>query len=74
MNFIPNSQEELKSMNIKDKKGYKIEFLNRDYFNGEEKIEKTLAQAIIDENENITFLIKDDYGMDKFIKDVRVIK
>jgi len=74
MKFIPNSQEELKTMNIKNQKGYKIEFLNRDYFNGEEKIEKTLARAIIEENGDISFLIKDDYGMDKFIKDVKVLK
>lgn len=73
MNFKPNSQDELKKLDIKDSEQYKIQYLNRDYFNGEESIETTLAKAIIDESGNISFIVQDDYGMDKFIKDVIVL-
>ncbi len=73
MNFIKNTQEELKKLNIKNDEQYTIQYLNRDYFNGDENIEKTLARAIVDENNEISFLVQDDYGMDKFIKDVKVI-
>lgn len=73
MNFVKNTQEELKKLNIKNDEQYTIQYLNRDYFNGDENIEKTLARAIVDENNEISFLVQDDYGMDKFIKDVKVI-
>ena len=73
MNFIKNTQEELKKLNIKNDEQYTIQYLNRDYFNGDESIEKTLAKAIVDEKNEISFLVQDDYGMDKFIKDVKVI-
>lgn len=73
MKFIPHTPEELKILELKDGEIYTIEYLNRDYFNGEESIEKTKAKAIFDENGNINFLVQDDYGMDKFIKDVRII-
>ena len=67
------SQEELKKLNIQDGNEYKIKYLNRDYFNGDENIETTNAKAIVDEKGEISFIICDDYGMDKFIKDVEVI-
>ncbi|QKJ22691.1 hypothetical protein [Poseidonibacter lekithochrous] len=73
MNFVKNTQEELKKLNIKNDEQYTIQYLNRDYFNGDENIEKTLAKAIIDEKNEISFLVQDDYGMDKFIKDAKVI-
>jgi len=73
MNFTPNTQNELKNLNIQENQSYTIEYLNRDYFNGEENIEKTVAKAICNENGDISFIVTDDYGMDKFIKDVRVI-
>ena len=68
-----NTQKQLKNLNIQDEKEYKIKFLNRDYFNGDENIETTMAKAIVDDKGEISFLIKDDYGMDKFIKDVEMI-
>lgn len=73
MKFITHTQEQLKILEIKDGDYYTIEYLNHDYFNGIESIEKTTAKAIFDENANISFLVQDDYGMDKFIKDVRII-
>ena len=74
MNFIPNTQEELKKSRIIEDNYYQIKYLNRDYFNGDENIEKTKAKAIIDEKGDISFLIQDDYGMDKFIKDAILLK
>ena len=73
MNFIPHRQNELKNFNIKENESYTIEYLNRDYFNGDENIEKTVAKAICNDAGEISFIVTDDYGMDKFIKDVRVI-
>lgn len=73
MNFVKNTQEELKKLNITNGEKYTIQYLNRDYFNGDENIEKTLATAIIDDKNEISFLVQDDYGMDKFIKDVKVV-
>ena len=74
MNFKPHTQKELQSFNIINDSIYTIEFMNRDYFNGVEDLEKKEAKAIIDDKNEISFIITDDYGMDKFIKDVRVIK
>lgn len=74
MNFTPDSQEELQNLNIKNGEKYQIQYLNRDYFNGDENIETTSAQAIINENNEISFLVQDDYGMDKFIKDAKILQ
>lgn len=74
MKFIPHTQNELKNLDIKENNSYKIEYLNRDYFNGDENIEQTFAKAVINEEGIIMFLVQDDYGMDKFIKDVKIIK
>jgi len=73
MNFIKNTQEELRNLTIKNNEKYTIEYLNRDYFNGIESLERVNAQAIISENGEISFLIEDDYGMHKFIKDAKII-
>lgn len=73
MNFIPNTQTELKNLNLKENSSYTIEYLNRDYFNGDENLEKTVAKAICDDKGDFSFIVTDDYGMEKFIKDVRVI-
>lgn len=72
LNFIPNTQEELKRLNIIEGNEYLIEYKNKDYFNGEESLEKTKAKAIINDNE-ILFIVPDPYGMEKFIKDVKVL-
>ena len=47
--------------------------MNKDYFNGEETLERTSATAIINEGK-ITFVVPDPYGMDRFIDKVRIIK
>jgi hypothetical protein len=71
--FIPHTQEELEEFGIKENQTYKIEYFNKDYFNGEATLEIATATAIIN-NGKITFLVPDPYGMDKFIDNVRIIK
>jgi hypothetical protein len=73
MKFIPSTQSELKSLNIQNDELYQIEYLNKDYFNGDESIEKTRAKAIINDG-IVSFIITDDYGMDKFVSNFRVIR
>ncbi len=73
MNFIPNTQEELIKLNIQEDKEYQVEYKNKDYFNGEETIEKELAKAIINDGV-ISFIIKDPMGMERYIDQVRIIK
>lgn len=73
MSFIPNTQEELKAMNIIDGNEYEIEYLNKDYFNAEVTLERVKAKALINEDE-ILFIVPDPYGMDRFINSVRVLK
>lgn len=73
MNFTPQTLEELKKLNLENDKIYKIEYLDKDYFNGDEKLEITDAKAIVNE-EKIFFLATDSYGMDKFITSFRVVK
>jgi len=73
MNFQPDTQIQLKQLNIIDGNLYLIEYLNKDYFNGDENLEMTKAKAIINDD-IISFMITDDYGMEKFINRFRVIK
>lgn len=72
MSFIPHTQNELKNLNIIDGNEYLIEYLNKDYFNGEETIERTKAKALINE-EQILFIVPDPYGMERFITEVKVL-
>lgn len=73
MAFIANTQEELKQLNIKENTEYLIEYKNKDYFNGEETIEKEKATSIINDG-TITFIVKDPMGMEKYVTEVKVIK
>ncbi len=57
---------------IQDGQSYKIKYKNKDYFNGDETIESTIAKAIVDGDE-ISFVITDDYGMEKFIRNFEII-
>ena len=72
MNFNPTSQEELKKLNIINGNEYLIEYKNKDYFNGEETIERTKAKALINDGQ-IVFVVPDPYGMEKFISDVKIV-
>lgn len=73
MNFTSNTQEELQLLNIIDGNEYLIEYKNKDYFNGEETIEKTKAKALIN-NGQILFIVPDPYGMDRFIYEVKILQ
>ncbi len=73
MAFVPHTQEELKNLNILAGKTYLIEYQNKDYYNGEETIEKGKGVAFISEG-NIYFTVTDPYGMDKMIMKVRYLK
>ena len=72
MNFKPNTQEELKALNIKEEQEYLVEYKNKDYFNGEETIERANAKAIINDGV-ISFIIPDPMGMERFVNEVRII-
>ncbi|MDD2887634.1 MAG: hypothetical protein PHY66_08195 [Aliarcobacter sp.] len=73
MNFTSNTQEELQLLSIIDGNEYLIEYKNKDYFNGEETIERTKAKALINNNQ-ILFIVPDPYGMDRFISDVKILQ
>ena len=72
MGFIAHTQEELKSFNITAGKSYLIEYINKDYYNAQETIEKGTGVAFRNED-NIYFTVRDPYGMDKMIMKVRCI-
>ncbi len=72
MNFKLTSQEELKALNIKEEQEYLVEYKNKDYFNGEETIEKARAKAIINDG-IISFIVPDPMGMERFVSEVRVL-
>jgi len=73
MAFVPHTQEELQQLGIQKGNVYKIEYLNKDYFNGDESIEQGNATAIESQG-NIYFSVVDPYGMDKLVMKVRVLK
>lgn len=72
MSFIFHTQNELRNLNITDGSEYFIEYLNKDYFNGEENIERTKAKALINDGQ-ILFVVPDPYGMERFISEVKVL-
>jgi hypothetical protein len=72
MIFEPHTQQHFKAMRIKEGESFFVEYINKDYFNGEESIEKGEAKAILNEN-NIYFNVTDPYGMDKLIMEVKVL-
>ena len=72
MAFAAHTQEELKTLNITAGNSYLIEYQNKDYYNGDETIEKGTGTAFINDG-NIYFNVVDPYGMDKLIMKVRYI-
>jgi len=47
MAFVPHTQKELQHLGIKQGDSCKIEYLNKDYFNGAENIEQGDATVIL---------------------------
>lgn len=72
MAFIANTQEELKALQIVAGNTYDIEYVNKDYFNGEETMEKGKGTAMLSDGK-IYFSVVDPYGMDKMVMQVRII-
>ena len=72
MAFVPHTQEELKNLNITAGNSYQIQYQNKDYYNGDETIEKGTGTAFLTDG-NIYFNVVDPYGMDKLIMKVRYI-
>ena len=72
MAFIPHTQEELKNLNIITGESYTIQYANKDYYNGEETIEKGSGTAILSDGK-IYFNVVDPYGMDKLIMKARIL-
>ncbi|MDD2790637.1 MAG: hypothetical protein PHU40_08235 [Sulfurimonas sp.] len=68
MKFVPHTQAELKSFNIVAGTSYKIKYVNKDYYNGEETIEQGSATPIFSHG-NIYFTV----GMDKMVMKVAPI-
>ncbi len=73
MGFVPHTQDELKKMGITEGKNYRIEYANKDYFNGEEIIEQSDGIAVVSSDGKIYFNVVDPYGMDKLILKARVV-
>ena len=73
MAFVPHTQEELRELGIQKDEFYRIEYPNKDYFNGDESIEKGNATAIESQG-NIYFNVLDPYGMDKLVMKARVLE
>jgi hypothetical protein len=73
MAFTPHTQNELKQLNITAGQSYPIEYANKDYFNGEDTIEKAIGTAI-QSDDNIYFTVTDPYGMDKMVMQVRILE
>lgn len=72
--FIAHTQEELQELGIIENHSYKIQYQNKDYFNGETTLEFATATAVKKPTGEIIFLVPDSYGMDQFIDKVRVIR
>lgn len=72
MAFMAHTQEELKSLNIIAGESYQIQYQNKDYYNGEETIEKGNGVAMVNDG-NIYFSVTDPYGMDKMVMKVRIL-
>lgn len=74
MGFKPHTKEELDQLNLDTDKTYTIQFINRDYFNAQESIEIVNNAKVFKQGEEYIFIVTDPYGMDKYIKEARVIQ
>lgn len=72
MPLVPHTQEQLRALKLQDRTACYIEYTNKDYFNGEETIEKGKATVVMTEG-NIYFNVVDPYGMEKLVMQARVI-
>ena len=73
MNFKFHTFDELCKMGIENGSNCLVEYQNKDYFNGEETIEKATAK-VIKQNDKFIFLVPDPYAMDRFIEKVKILE
>ena len=73
MAFTPHTQEELKEFNIIMGSTYAVEYANKDYFNGEDRVEKAMGRAFTSDGK-IYLNVVDPCGMDKMVMQVRVLE
>ena len=73
MSFKFHTFDELCALGVQNGSNCLIEYQNKDYFNGEETIEKATAKVIKQDNKFV-FLVPDPYGMDRFIEKVKILK
>jgi len=73
MTFTPHTQDELKQLNIIIGHSYDLEYANKDYFNGEDTVEKAKGTSF-ESDGNIYFTVLDPYGMDKMVMQVRILE
>lgn len=74
MSFKPHTKEELDELQLDVNQTYTIQYMNRDYFNAQESIEIVKNAKVILQGNEYIFIVTDPYGMDKYIKEVRVIQ
>lgn len=72
MSFEAMSQQQLSQIGIKEGESYLVEYLNKDYYNGEETVERAEGTAVVSA-EGIYFNVMDPYGMTKLVMQVRVL-
>lgn len=72
MAFVPHTQAQLKALRVSEGQRYKIEYLNKDYFNGEETVETAIG-TVVEADGRICFNVMDPYGMEKMIMQARII-
>lgn len=72
MTFVPHTQPQLKALRVTEGKRYSIEYLNKDYFNGEETVETAIGTAV-ESDEGIFFVVTDPYGMAKMVLQAKVV-
>ncbi len=72
MAFVPHTQPQLKALRVTEGKRYNIKYLNKDYFNGEETVERAVGTAV-ESDEGIFFVVTDPYGMEKMVMQAKVV-
>jgi len=72
MAFVPHTQAQLKALRVAEGKRYRLEYLNKDYFNGEETVEKGIGTAVATQN-GFYFNVVDPHGMEKLVMQARIL-
>jgi len=71
MHFVPHTQPQLRALRVAEGERYRVEYVNKDYFNGEETLEQGVATAVA-APEGFFFNLVDPHGMEKLVMQVRI--